>query len=264
MIRPGRPAPTISRAADWPTLKQPVRLMSSCACHCAWVTSRNGAESTMPGVTDGDVERVDRREHRVDRRPVGHVGLPVRRDAAGGGRCEAVRRRRSALTRSISVTAAPRAASSLAIAPPMSPAAPVTAMPSPSRSRRGCACQVAVSGCRGAGDPAPSRAGPPARRVLEDAARWDSSSAVSSRSCADWPAFVSQRLLAGAAREDQDDHADDDPAQRDPERIVDEALRDAAGARPRWSCTRPTGARASVASGMTKCRNQLNSLRRSR
>ena len=50
MIWPRVPRPAISRAAAWPTLKQPVTLTSRCACHCACETSRKGAASTMPAL----------------------------------------------------------------------------------------------------------------------------------------------------------------------------------------------------------------------
>ena len=67
---------TISCAATCPTLKQPVRLMSRWACHCSPVTSRNGADSTMPALpiatSSGSTAAAP-----LDRGAVGDVGLQV-------------------------------------------------------------------------------------------------------------------------------------------------------------------------------------------
>ena len=74
---PGRPRATISRAASWPTLKQPLRLTSRCACHCSGVTSRKGAGCTIPALpiaTSSGSTAAERRLHRV---AVGDIGLRV-------------------------------------------------------------------------------------------------------------------------------------------------------------------------------------------
>src|SRR4051794_40696677 len=126
MIWPRVPRSAISRAAAWPTLKQPVTLTSRCACHCACVTSRKGADSTMPAfpiaMSSGSIAAsAASTAARSVTSTCTYAQDPVT-DASVSG------------TRSSIVTCAPRLASSRAIAPPRSPAAPVTAMPRPARS----------------------------------------------------------------------------------------------------------------------------------
>ena len=88
----------------------------------------------MPGVADRDVERVDRGQHLVDRGPVGHVHLPVGRGSrrrATRSSCPRPRPLRPGRSASRAHRARPARS---AIAEPRSPAAPVTATPSPARS----------------------------------------------------------------------------------------------------------------------------------
>ena len=86
MIWPRVPRSTISRAAAWPTLKHPVTLTSRCACHCSCVTSRNGADSTMPALPIATSSGSIGGERRIDRGTVGDVHLQVRA-GAGGADC---------------------------------------------------------------------------------------------------------------------------------------------------------------------------------
>src|SRR5712691_8449969 len=218
MICPRVPRATISRAAAWPTLKHPVTLTSRCVCHCDCETSRKGAASTMPalpiatssGSTAASASSIPLRSVtstcRYEHEPAASTAA-IRSEASASG------------TRSSIVTWAPRPASSRAIALPRSPAAPVTATPSPARSMRCGSVVMAVAAGNAFASPAAPQAfalqgrpvcgfGGGLGAQLHGLARPEEPT-----------------LLAGPACKDQDRESDDSPDDHDQRAVVERVLR---------------------------------------